>query len=57
MVDVKEKIASLRELAKGSIFFPFTEPKVKSPVTGKQVSGDYDKEFYSKKINQMIGGN
>ena len=43
---VKDKIDQLMNLAKGSIFFPFTEPDVKNPVTSKKVSGrniDYNK--------------
>lgn len=37
---MRKKVNELKELAVGSVFFPFTEPKVKSPLTGKYVGGE-----------------
>ena len=37
---MRKKVDDLKELAVGSVFFPFTEPRVKSPVTGKYVGGE-----------------
>ena len=36
---MQEKIDNLMGLAKGSIFFPWTQPEVKSP-TGKVIKGN-----------------
>jgi len=38
-MDIKKKVKELTELATGSIFFPFTEPRVISPISGKVISG------------------
>jgi len=48
--NVKKKTKDMLNLAKDSIFFPFTEPTVQSPVTGKKVSGRKRKPFNIKKI-------
>lgn len=37
---LSKKVNDLKELAVGSIFFPFTEPRIKSPLTGKYVGGE-----------------
>ena len=38
-VGLAKKTSELVGLAKGSVFFPFTEPNVFSPISGRQVSG------------------
>jgi len=48
--DVKKKTKDVLNLATGSIFFPFTEPDVRSPVTGKKVSGRKQKPFNAEKL-------
>ena len=48
--DVKQKTKDILNLARESIFFPFTEPDVKSPVTGKKVSGRKRKEFNAQRL-------
>ena len=50
MTDKRSKIEQLKDLAVGSIFFPFTEPTVYSPVSGKKLSGDDRKIDIKKKI-------
>lgn len=51
--DIEQKTKSLLNLAKGSVFFPFTEPEIYSPVTGKKVSGRKTETF---DVNKKIYG-
>lgn len=53
MKDKRTKVEQVKDLAIGSVFFPFTEPTVYNPVTGRQVSGRKMKKFDVKKL---IGG-
>ena len=43
--DKRSKTKQLMDLATGSVFFPFTEPTVYSPVSGKKVSGEKKKKW------------
>lgn len=50
MTDKRTKTEQLMDLAKGSVFFPFTEPTVYSPISGKKLSGDSRMIDIKKKI-------
>jgi len=47
--DIKKKTKDILNLARESIFFPFTEPDVRSPITGKKVSGRKREPFDAEK--------
>jgi len=51
---IREKLLNLKELAAGSIFFPFTEPKVKSPYSGKNVGGKTSVKNQSERVISKI---
>lgn len=51
---MRKKIDDLKELAAGSILFPFTEPKVKSPYSGKNVGGDKSVKNQTEKVISNI---
>jgi len=35
--NMKKKVKEVKNLAKGSVFFPFTQPTVKNPITNKVI--------------------
>lgn len=47
---MEKKIKQVMDLATGSVFFPFTEPTVYNPVTGRKVSGRKMKKFNAQRL-------